>query len=48
MMSQFAEKLACIDKNKYLTAVLLFITLTLQTTLSYADAQKKSQVVSLL
>lgn len=43
MMSQFAEKLACIDKNKYLRSAFLFITLTLQTTLSYADAQQKAK-----
>lgn len=43
MMSQFTEKLACIDKNKIIKSALLLITLTLQTTLSYADAQQKAK-----
>lgn len=43
MMSQFAEKLACINKNKIIKSALLLAMLIFQTTLSYADVQQKAK-----
>ena len=42
-MGQFAEKLACIDKNKYMKTALILATLTLQTTLIHASTQQKAK-----